>query len=360
MKLKTTRILFLILCLGAPALFAQTTDTPAVPKIISKGVVNGSAVVLPRPAYPPAAKAVNASGTVSVQVTIDEEGNVISANAAGGHPLLQSAAVEAAKQAKFKPTLLQGQPVKVTGIITYNFVTGGTTMSFSQIGYELSLAEKSMSFNIPTSAAIANSFPAAWTEEKEDLTKVESYLRNKVVEENKAQTIQTETSATSENKSAASSKNENVKAGETFKLGTINVKAGDRFKIGEDNTAGAVRATSVFSSKQPLDHASTETLREIQSKIENRLITDEKKLWSFRLGRVFGKMKAEIDDSAKTQINASELNQLAANAPVMLSERILAKFKEISDLSLQSGDAAGERKEKLVRLIEELRGFRVY
>ncbi|MDQ3798622.1 MAG: TonB family protein [Acidobacteriota bacterium] len=95
---------------------------PPVPKIISKGVVNGSAISLPKPPYPPAAKAVRAAGTVSVQVTIDENGNVISASAAGGHPLLQQAAVGAARQAKFRPTLLSGTPVKVTGIITYNFV----------------------------------------------------------------------------------------------------------------------------------------------------------------------------------------------------------------------------------------------
>lgn len=93
-----------------------------VPKIISKGVLNGSAISLPKPPYPPAAKAVRAAGTVSVQVTVDEDGNVITARAAGGHPLLQQAAVEAARQAKFRPTLLSGTPVKVTGIITYNFV----------------------------------------------------------------------------------------------------------------------------------------------------------------------------------------------------------------------------------------------
>jgi protein TonB len=98
------------------------TPKPVVPKIISKGVVNGSAISLPKPPYPPAAKAVRAAGTVSVQVTIDENGNVISASAAGGHPLLQQAAVSAARQAKFRPTLLSGTPVKVTGIITYNFV----------------------------------------------------------------------------------------------------------------------------------------------------------------------------------------------------------------------------------------------
>jgi protein TonB len=65
---------------------------------------------------------VHASGTVTVQVTIDESGNVVAAQAVSGHPLLQAAAVAAARQAKFSPTLLSGKPVKVTGVLTYNFV----------------------------------------------------------------------------------------------------------------------------------------------------------------------------------------------------------------------------------------------
>lgn len=113
-----------------------TTDTrvptpvPPVPdkrpslssvKVISGGVLNGRAISLPRPPYPAIARAARASGTVSVQVTIDEEGNVISASAVSGHPLLRAAAIDAARAAKFTPTKLEGQPVKVSGIINYNF-----------------------------------------------------------------------------------------------------------------------------------------------------------------------------------------------------------------------------------------------
>lgn len=89
---------------------------------ISGGVLNGKAVSLPKPAYPAIAKAARAAGTVSVQVTISESGSVISARAVSGHPLLQAAAVQAAQGARFSPTLLSGQPVKVTGVINYNFV----------------------------------------------------------------------------------------------------------------------------------------------------------------------------------------------------------------------------------------------
>ncbi|HWN10565.1 MAG TPA: TonB family protein [Pyrinomonadaceae bacterium] len=91
-------------------------------KIVSGGVLNGKAISLPKPPYPPLAKQVNASGTVVVQVTVDEEGKVISATAVSGHPLLRAPAVSAARSAKFSPTLLSGRPVKVSGVITYNFV----------------------------------------------------------------------------------------------------------------------------------------------------------------------------------------------------------------------------------------------
>jgi TonB family protein len=90
--------------------------------VISGGVLNGKAVSKPQPAYPPIAKAAGASGTVTVQILVDEEGNVVSAAAVSGHPLLQQAAVAAAREAKFSPTLLSGQPVRVSGVVTYNFV----------------------------------------------------------------------------------------------------------------------------------------------------------------------------------------------------------------------------------------------
>jgi protein TonB len=89
---------------------------------ISGGVLNGKAISLPKPSYPPIARQAHASGQVVVQVTIDENGNVISARAVSGHPLLQAAAVAAAHGARFSPTKLSGQPVKVTGVITYNFM----------------------------------------------------------------------------------------------------------------------------------------------------------------------------------------------------------------------------------------------
>ena len=76
----------------------------------------------PQPQYPPIAKAAGAEGTVSVKVTVDEEGNVVAARAVSGHPLLRTAAVDAARATKFKPTVVDGRPVKVSGVISYDFV----------------------------------------------------------------------------------------------------------------------------------------------------------------------------------------------------------------------------------------------
>jgi TonB family protein len=89
---------------------------------IAGGVLDSKVISKPDPTYPPTARAVHASGKVTVQVVVDETGKVTSAQAVSGHPLLQAAAVEAAKNARLAPTLLSGKPVKVRGLLTYNFV----------------------------------------------------------------------------------------------------------------------------------------------------------------------------------------------------------------------------------------------
>lgn len=89
---------------------------------INGGILNSKSVSLPLPEYPETAKSVKAAGSVMVQVTIDEEGNVISAQAVSGHPLLRDSAVKAARDAKFSPTFLSGKAVKVVGVVVYNFV----------------------------------------------------------------------------------------------------------------------------------------------------------------------------------------------------------------------------------------------
>ena len=116
---------------GKPQGEAGSTETEAKPAESAEagkkapvpgGVLNGKALTLPKPEYPAIARQANASGVVVVQVTIDEYGNVISARAVSGHPLLQAVSVAAAREAKFSPTFMMGEAVKVVGVLTYNFV----------------------------------------------------------------------------------------------------------------------------------------------------------------------------------------------------------------------------------------------
>lgn len=98
---------------------------PATPKPmlrpVSGGVLNGTAVSLPSPTYPEAAKRMRVAGIVSVEVVVDETGKVISAQATSGPLALRDVAVQAALRARFSPTKLSGQPVKVSGLINYKF-----------------------------------------------------------------------------------------------------------------------------------------------------------------------------------------------------------------------------------------------
>lgn len=100
----------------------RVTPTPQPVKVLrTSTVLNSKAISLPKPRYPETARIIKASGAVNVQVLLDETGKVVSAQALSGHPLLRAAAVQAAYQALFTPTILGDRPVKVSGVITYNF-----------------------------------------------------------------------------------------------------------------------------------------------------------------------------------------------------------------------------------------------
>ncbi|HEV2802767.1 MAG TPA: TonB family protein [Pyrinomonadaceae bacterium] len=90
-------------------------------KTIQGGVINGKAIVKPQPVYPAEAKQRRISGVVVIHVLVDEKGHVVEAFPCG-HPFLAEAALRAAYGARFSPTLLSGMPVKVNGVITYNFI----------------------------------------------------------------------------------------------------------------------------------------------------------------------------------------------------------------------------------------------
>jgi TonB family protein len=301
---------------------AKSADSSSTSlKSISGGVLNGKASSLPKPAYPAAARAVNASGAVSVQVTIDENGDIVSASAVSGHPLLRQASEQAARASKFLPTKLEGQPVRVTGIIVYNFVL---PMTFNQIGYELSLAEKSKTLAKFQISSISGTFPKEWEEEKEELKKLDLYLTDQM----------------QKNKSPQVSPRTNI----------------DASKSNRSKNVLTVSTMGPINTDYLLDDSSVTVIRELQSKIESRLSVNENIVLSFRLGIILGKLKAEIESDEKTRANISELDQFRTVSS-NISNSISAKIKEITDSSLQTTTAV-ERTEKLLPLIESLRNLR--
>jgi TonB family protein len=105
---------------GDPVLHA-TGDEPEPKARISAGILNGRAVVMIKPVYPPVAKAAGVSGEVNVRIVFDESGKVIWARAISGHEYLRAAAEDAARQTTFTPVMLSGKPMKVSGTLLYKF-----------------------------------------------------------------------------------------------------------------------------------------------------------------------------------------------------------------------------------------------
>jgi TonB family protein len=90
--------------------------------IIEGNVLNGRAISLPKPYYTLEAHRLHLQGTVVVRIKIDESGRVVDAkDMCGGNPLLLKSALDAARAARFTPTVRAGQPVKVSGVLTYTF-----------------------------------------------------------------------------------------------------------------------------------------------------------------------------------------------------------------------------------------------
>lgn len=280
---------------------ASGTDAKPTPRQISGGVLNGKAMYLPKPNYPPAAKAVGAAGAVSVQVLIDEEGYIASATAVSGHPLLREAAIEAAHSARFSPTTLNGQPVKVSGVIVYNFVRD---ISLTGLGYELALAERSGRFR----KYVAAQLPANWAAERQVLSTL-SY----------------------------DSDRDSVKTAKTAK-GAYLIQ-GEGLDVTAKLTPESVRA-----------------IGRLQTDIDARLRADQNRQWAFRLGQALGKLVGEINDENRMRLNTVELEQLTATAPANAPEQAMNKLRSFIDKAKSAGSSPTERK-SLVSEAEMLRNL---
>ena len=112
-----------------PTVEALPPPPPALPELSSPGasvsisgeILQYAPLNLPRPTYPSLARAARADGTVVVRIVVGGHGHVESAKAVSGHPLLRKAALDAAYQSRFEPTLLAGNMGKVDGTLSYDF-----------------------------------------------------------------------------------------------------------------------------------------------------------------------------------------------------------------------------------------------
>jgi protein TonB len=117
--------------MGGSNLFGDSGNAPkvkaAAPKkvAISAGVMQGMLLQKTAPAYPPIAKAARVSGTVVLQATISKTGAIENLHVVSGPAMLQQAALDAVKQWKYKPYLLNNEPVEVETTVNVIFTLGG-------------------------------------------------------------------------------------------------------------------------------------------------------------------------------------------------------------------------------------------
>ncbi len=110
----------------APPAKAPVVERKPEPEVVkrvsvSSGVIAAKIVSQPRPAYPAMARTVRVQGTVLLNAVIGTDGRILNLNVASGPPLLVEAALNAVKQWRYEPTLLNGRPVEVQTTISVNF-----------------------------------------------------------------------------------------------------------------------------------------------------------------------------------------------------------------------------------------------
>ena len=325
----------LVICVGlliatVPLTAQQPTPPPdaaagssnkAVPMQISGGVLNGKATSLPKPSYPPAARAVGASGAVSVQVLLDENGDVISATAVSGHPLLRAAAVDAARGAKFAPTRLNGNPLKVSGIITYNFVAA---LSPSGLGFMVMRAERSGNF--AGHMHLASQLPADWLEEKQILNSL-TYEERAERPESKPQVQPARIEQKESNK--------------------------QKFTIkGDINYSPA----SVDPTRK-LDAKSLAALGNLRSLLERRMSVNDRTAWNYEVGSTLGALRADFEDTSKLQSHVAKIESIVESAPESVDQGSLQMLKTFLE-STKAGAAKDETLVELKAQVEQLANLR--
>ena len=299
------------------SVLAQDTSTTTQTKIgggaspdmnaVNGGVLNGKAKNLAKPEYPQAAKAVRASGAVNVQVTIDENGDVISASAVSGHPLLRPASVAAARASKFTPTQINGQPVKVTGVIVYNFVAAPNVTNWFSVGMLLSTLDKMSTLRYFDAAAVTNLIPADWTAEKQQLQKIDELKK-------------------AELESGEDNYKERVIQEKTAKNEDGSIKSTTRITTGAEPSGKPVSAEHIAIAQSLI------------ASLQGRLATDSDNLWRFKLGLNLSQAlsKADAPSKEERQSAVQPFREFLETAPPAISKQTIGELQKIV-LSMEKG-----------------------
>lgn len=302
-------------------LFGFSITLAQAPKMVSGGVVNGKAKNLVKPAYPSAAKAVNAEGAVSVQIVIDEQGNVASAKAVSGHPLLRQAAEQAALQSTFAPTMLNGQPVMVTGVVVYNFVADRATGWF-KIGFDLAVIERGLPLTMMNVDGISKAFPAEWAAEKQQL--------DRLTEIKRAEEINNPPIVSSERKVI-----ENTE------------KRADGTTVKTIITERAVKPVSPPNAEQ------TAIAQNLIAALQARLGSDEASLWQFNLGINLNKALSQTGNFNERQNTSALLRQQIQFAPSKIAPEYLADAQKVVTI-LENQNLTEEDRQQIAQIMPRL------
>jgi len=303
---------FSIILFGFSIVSAQTSPLPL--KQISGGIVNGKAVTLVKPAYPAAARAVRAGGAVNVKVTIDEEGNVISAEAVSGHPLLQAASVQAAQQSKFRPTMLSGQLVKVTGVIVYNFVAPDRPTNWLVVGLDLSTVQNVQSIIFLDLNSIERAFSADWISERDQLKRLGEIKQAAVLKIN---------SPAVPNEKTASNSTEN-------QTDTANT--------------GKVFVERIIQSGNIPDPEQVAISQSLIASLQSRLGGDRLNLWRFNTGISLNQALSKLRFPNERERLDSFRNQIQ-NAPAEITPELIADLQKILTILERQNPTAEDRRE---------------
>ena len=286
-------------------------------RLISGGVVNGKAKNLAIPAYPAAAKAVGAEGAVNVQVTIDENGDVVSANSVSGHPLLRQAATTAAFASKFNPTLLNGQAVRVTGIIVYNFTAGDSTTeetNWLKIGYDLGSVQHAPTLIFLNTNSIGKFFQPDWTTENEQLQKLAEIKQAENTDVFQPTVIGERTI------------NENIEKRDGITVKTV------------------VKQRAIKSDHQPTGEQIAISQSLIAS-LQSRLGNDQLKLWQFNTGSSLSQALSKLRYTNERQRVLNALRQQIQTAPNGISPEYIADLQAITELLYKQNSTEEDRQQ---------------